>query len=541
LWILGFWQAIVAWTRWSRLVAKAHYSKSLLKSATNTFCIWSSFTSQARHRKLQALNLERTRLKAAAMKLLGAHLVLCRQERVLEKRACIFHMRSLYMDSVRIWKIAAFELRVSSRLNTFASRSCFCAWYSWSRSRADSRRRAEAAHARLQKRCGVRKWMSWQSNRSKRRDREVMALSFRASTKLRAVMIWWCISHQMALCERKSLAVRAAWCQWCKHASYCRAMRSHLRTMLELTASTNIRRLKLSNFRKWNSVVVWTVAHLNATAQLISELRRARESQAFLRRQSTGLNEEELQMVQCIFIEWKTHAIGQCKLQQKIVQECCSRNHVMLLLVMDHWVDGSLAASRSENLRRRRHVRFSLDAKGMQRRRSGSLLHRGTSQLAVSGGLGQWAQKTISWEASAALSEPLEASPSSQKGETEVAAAPSLTLGPHLSHMSEESCSFVMQMPLAIASGQYGTRSSLAETTYSTPQKSSQTQLAIDADSPATLVKRCRELVEEDSHDRRCDADARVGNSATPCSTKGAQTKTPDLLRFFKVRGCAGA
>jgi hypothetical protein len=214
---------------------------------------------------------------------------------------------------------------------------------------------------------------------------------------------------------------------------------------------------------------------------------------------------------------------------------------VMLLLVMDHWVDGSLAASRSENLRRRRHVRFSLDAKGMQRRRSGSLLHRGTSQLAVSGGLGQWAQKTISWEASAALSEPLEASPSSQKGETEVAAAPSLTLGPHLSHMSEESCSFVMQMPLAIASGQYGTRSSLAETTYSTPQKSSQTQLAIDADSPATLVKRCRELVEEDSHDRRCDADARVGNSATPCSTKGAQTKTPDLLRFFKVRGCAGA
>lgn len=181
---------------------------------------------------------------------------------------------------------------------------------------------------------------------------------------------------------------------------------------LDRAGKHNRKRLRKMILKWWAWLVAWTTANLEAAARLVRERHRAREFQQRLRRRTAGPNDEELLLMEAIFMHWHIHHNQQMHIVQRLKQEVASHNYALVLLALDEWVDFALPPHRSENLRRRRHVRFDLDQKNARKRHGIAAGQPSKTAGAVrsitAGSVGQWAHKTKAWEASAAFMDSVE-------------------------------------------------------------------------------------------------------------------------------------
>lgn len=232
------------------------------------------------------------------------------------------------------------------------------------------------------------------------------ALAFDAEASLCAALIAWHCEHIAGLRERERLALHAAWRQWrCCSRAY-RRFRFAMEHALAEAATFNRQRLKRAVIRNWSGRAAWVSANLEATFQLVRERHQAWQLHGWLRRRSAGPNADELLVMEAMFSEWHDVHVTQKDFRQRTQVYYARRAHALVVLALDQWVDVSLSANRSENLRRRRHVRFSPDLRSLRRGSSQGPIatlrsSQKTSARTISaGGAGQWAQKA-GWEAAA--------------------------------------------------------------------------------------------------------------------------------------------
>jgi hypothetical protein len=341
-----------------------------------------------------------------------AYLSVRHRKSLLRGQAAQFHNRGVYKSVVCIWRLIAFEARAACRQECTSLRTCLWSWCSWNCSRMLARQDASSRYMWLQRKTAVRRWTRWQRQCIAQSKMKVCAQSFDASSCLRAVTSAWFLAHCCVLRERRWLLRRAAWKHWRKYVKYCHAFKGAVEQAFICAMLRNNSRLRYACLCQWHSVMSWIVADRDSKARSVIERRCARQKLAKLRRQSVGPNGEELFTMQVGFASWHAFYASRVQIQQKAEQDCGRSNNAVLLLVLDRWVDTSLTKTRSENLRRRRHVRFSIggNARAKQSPRSGHGACRSVVRE-IRGRVGQWAMASAAWEASACLLESLDAMP----------------------------------------------------------------------------------------------------------------------------------
>lgn len=111
-----------------------------------------------------------------------------------------------------------------------------------------------------------------------------------------------------------------------------------------------------------------------------------------------GPTAEEAEWLEAAFRPWRTYVDNLQRKLQRADRQVFRQHGTLLLISLDHWVEAVLPTRRAENLRRRRHVRFSLTATAPQDQQGGQTRRRRSV-----GAVGQWAQTTTQWQAAAAL------------------------------------------------------------------------------------------------------------------------------------------
>jgi len=420
--VLGLWRLSV------ELQAKRRHSAEAVCVSHVRWCRRQGLAALRRHvvqrrqrraHMLRAFAFGQTQLLHAGIHCWRAHIKALHLKRARLLQAFTFLLCSLGRVAFSEWRLFAQEERLVRKWQGHARRAAFRVWQIWLESRLSLRQHTAWARRRLSLLGAVHHWTGWRRSNQKRSIMRLRACTFCNAACLRAALLAWTLRHTADCLQHNWLALGAALRQWRRVVRLHQRRRYAMRRAFELAATHYNVRLMVVFLRWWGQIAAYATANLEAAARLVHERRRTREFQLRLRRRTSGPTEEERILMEAIFFHWHIHHAQRMHTLQRLAQESMSRHHALLLMTVDTWVDLALPPNRSETLRRRRHVRFSLDHVGPSRRlgsspardqgRSSPQGKTSSSARSISaGGVGQWAHKTKVWEASSAFMDCIE-------------------------------------------------------------------------------------------------------------------------------------
>jgi hypothetical protein len=513
--------------------------------------------------KMRALLWGQAQMTAAAFNQWHGYTTIRRMKTALRDQAMAFIECSLRKIAVWTWRLNAFDARTLQRTDAMNVRECFTAWYAWARTRSATKHRIMAATIHVKTVCAIQKWACWKKQHARRRRLNVHALALGYASNLRMMFTSWQYAFGLDLLLRQKLALFASWRQWRHGARKLRMYRIAVEDAFMKAAAHDRQRCKVTALIDWSRLTAWTIATRMATLQVMQERHRSKRLDDEVRRKALGPDEDEVQAMEISFGAWHAFYVTQLHVRQRIAKVQSHRSSSVLLMALDRWVDASLSPNRAENLRRRRHVRFTPEMKRHKKTDLHALAkacasassgrgHSRSSRCIASGGLGQWTLKTIVWEASAALIDTLEED-SLDGGSVATTSPTRVTLLPAgdatptstqadimdvaATDVSDLRCHLNIADTGSTVSPAVATLAQSRSAVHLSSSTANNTRVQHTHDQPTQLDGWRGDYSRTSSSPSKglsCDSPMpKVGNLG--------HTKNNDIMQFFKIRGSAGA
>eukprot|EP00929_Paragymnodinium_shiwhaense_P084301 TRINITY_DN45061_c0_g2_i1.p1 TRINITY_DN45061_c0_g2~~TRINITY_DN45061_c0_g2_i1.p1 ORF type:complete len:3176 (+),score=632.73 TRINITY_DN45061_c0_g2_i1:145-9672(+) len=383
-----------------------------------------------RLRSLEAFGFARLRLTSDALDAWVRHVADIRSMRFMEVQAAGLRFRMLAREAMVIWRCVLCKLRVAQRALGLAIRLCWMSWLSHMEERRDWRQHCLEGRVLLQQRIALRRWARQSRHRGHHRCLLVCTDDRRRQDFLEAAMTAWQEAHLADCRQRRRLRKWATLRHWRCYVACCNARRHGMQCALASAAAHRRRQLALATLQRWCWHVAWTAANLEAAARLVTERRQRRQREVALRRQVHGHTDEERAFLHGAFGFWKQQHHTRMRRVHKLNRQGWLRKQAKLVRVLDLWCAALLQERRSEDLRRRRHVR--LDDWRKDASKVGPRMQRVQQQPAAvhaprhaghaaspvpPGNLGQWAKVEKAFDAVGGLSDIYSASHNDSSGD----------------------------------------------------------------------------------------------------------------------------